>query len=183
MAKRVLYALSTGDILQWQDTEAMSYADPGEGSGVLPVTDDQWADRELFARVVNGALVSEGSAPGPTLDQIKADKILEINAAFEQAASALTDGYTSSERLTWATQQAEALAWDANQTAPTPYLDSVALARGIPADEMRAKTRDQARLFLSESAKLVGKRQRLRDSVYAIQDGPGAAAELAAIQW
>lgn len=183
MAKRVLYALSTGDILQWQDTEAMSYAEPGQGAGVLPVTDEQWIDRESFARVVNGELAREGSAPGPTLDQAKADKILQINADFEQAASALTDGYTSSERLTWATQQAEALAWDANPAAPTPYLDSVAIARGIAADEMRSKTRDQARIFLSESAKLVGKRQRLRDSVYAVQDGPGAAAELAAIQW
>lgn len=106
-------------------------------------------------------------------------KLSQINSRFTQAAAALTDGYPEAERMTWATQQAEALAWAADNTAPTPYLDGLAAARGIEPDEMRQKTLAQIQLFMAASQQLVGKRQRLRDLAYEAKTPP----ELDAIQW
>jgi len=106
-------------------------------------------------------------------------KLSQINAAFNEAASALTAGYPEAERMTWATQQAEALAWEANSAEPTPYLDGLAAAREIDPLEMRQKTLAQTQLFMAASQQLVGKRQRLRDLVYEAE----TPEDLEAIQW
>src|SRR5690606_6584603 len=105
------------------------------------------------------------AAPEPTLEQLQEQQVAQINAAFEQAAVALTSGYPDAERLTWPVQQAEALAWAADPAAPTPYLDGLAAARGITPEEMRQMTLDQVNLFLAASQQLVGTRQRLRDQI------------------
>lgn len=116
------------------------------------------------------------AAPTPTLEELREYQVAQINAAFEQAAVALTSGYPEAERLTWPVQQAEALAWAADPAAPTPYLDGLAAARGITADDMRQKTLDQAQLFLQASQQLVGTRQRLRDQIYAAKTAKAVKA-------
>jgi len=119
------------------------------------------------------------AAPTPSFADMQAAKVVQVNAAFTQAAAALTEGYPEAERLTWATQQAEVLAWDADENAPTPYLDGLAAARGISPAEMRQKTLEQTQLFMAASQQLVGKRQRLRDLVYEAT----SPEDLDAIQW
>ncbi|MFY4027131.1 hypothetical protein ACOTI1_24030 [Achromobacter xylosoxidans] len=119
----------------------------------------------------------------PSIEEARRRKHAEINDAFESAASALTVGYPETERLTWTVQLQEVLAWDANSQAATPYLDGLAIERGISAIDMRTKTLEQVRQFLAASQVLVGKRQRLRDAVNAVQPGPNAINELAAIAW
>ena len=122
--------------------------------------------------------------PEPTIPDVKAQRVDAINAAFEAAASALTAGYPEAERLTWMVQQQEALAWQADQAAPTPWLDGLASQRGITPDEMRQLTLNQVQLFMAASQMLVGKRQRLRDAVYAVpDDAPDALDQIAAITW
>jgi hypothetical protein len=125
-----------------------------------------------------GSLEKKPIAP-PSLADLKAAKYAEIDAEFELEASALTAGYPNSERLTWAVQQSEALAWKANPEAATPYLNSLAMARGLDLDDMRRRTLDQTELFLAASALLLGKRQRLRDSVHAA----ASPQEVLAIHW
>lgn len=111
--------------------------------------------------------------------QSKEGKQAQINADFSKSAAALTDGYPEAERMTWAIQQQEALAWAANNETPTPYLDGLAAARGIDPWEMRQKTLDQTQLFMQASQQLVGKRQRLRDLVYEAK----TLQDIDAIQW
>lgn len=109
----------------------------------------------------------------------KAAKLSAINTDFGKAAKALTDGYPEAERLTWPVQQQEAMAWELDSSALTPYLDGLSVARGITPEQMRQKTLEQTQLFMSASQQLVGKRQRLRDLVHEAQS-PG---DLDAIQW
>lgn len=118
-----------------------------------------------------------------TFEQRRARQLAIINGAFERDAAALTAGYPETERLTWMVQQQEAMAWGADAGAATPYLDGLAAARGIDAATMRAKTLQQVQLFMSASQALVGKRQRLRDLIDAVIDGPEAAAQFDAITW
>lgn len=125
------------------------------------------------------AMWEANKPPEPTLDDLKAAKLSDINTAFEQEAKALTAGYPESERLTWPVQQAEALAFIADVSAPTPYLDMLAASRGISPAEMRGRTIEQTQLFLWASAEMVGKRQRLRDEVYKAQ----TPENLAVINW
>lgn len=104
-----------------------------------------------------------------SLEELRAAKLVELSEAFEVAAQLLTEGYPASERLTWPIQQGEALAWGIDSTAPTPYLDGLALARGIEPAEMRAKTLQAVQAFMTASRQLVGLRQRLRDEALAAQ--------------
>ena len=102
----------------------------------------------------------------------------------EQAAAALTAGYPEAERLTWPVQQREALAREADEQAPTPYLDGWVAARGITPTEMRGQTLTQVQTFMAAPQHLVGKRQRLRDAVHAVPaDAPDALEQIAAISW
>lgn len=144
------------------------------GVHAVPEHADEISD-ELFAKtiaevdgvwkLVNGAVVKL-PLPGPSFEDLKATKLARINTNFTGAAAALTEGYPEAERLTWPVQQQEAMAWAADSAAPTPYLDGLALARGIAAAEMRQKTLEQTQLFMQASQQLVGTRQRLRDLVH-----------------
>lgn len=111
----------------------------------------------------------EPPAPEPTLEEAQTAQLAQINADFEAAAQALTAGYPQGERLTWPVQQSEALAWAADNNAPTPYLDGLAAARGITPAEMRQLTLDQVNAFMAASQQLVGTRQRLRDEINAAE--------------
>lgn len=115
----------------------------------------------------------------PSIDELKSAKLAEIDAAFEMEAGEFMGGYPLSERLTWPVQQAEALSWKANPSVATPYLDSVATARGIDLQDMRQRTLEMAEQFIAGSAPLLGKRQRLRDEIESAR----TAEVLAGIVW
>lgn len=112
------------------------------------------------------------------LPALRAAKLQEINEGFEAACAALTEGYPGTEKLTWPTQHAEAIAWGADPTAPTPYLDGLAVARNIDPLDLREKTLYKVQLFLQASQFLVGTRQWLEDKINV-----ASAAELEQIHW
>ena len=114
-----------------------------------------------------------------TLSEVRAFQTGVINTAFESAAQALTAGYPPTERSTWFMQQSEALAWGANSTAPTPYLDGLATARGIEFDDMRRRTLGNVRLFMTASQQLIGKRQSIKSRI----DQATTAEAIAEIVW
>jgi hypothetical protein len=114
-----------------------------------------------------------------SLDAVKLRQHAAISAAFASAAETLTAGYPEAERLTWPTQQSEALAWEANNSTATPYLDSIAAARGIDVRQMRTLTLDQVHAFQTASAQLVGTRQKLRDQI----DAATTVSDVQAITW
>lgn len=116
---------------------------------------------------------------GMTLEEAKEFQQLQINASFQAASNALISGYPEGERLTWPTQQSEALAWQKDTNSPTPYLDSLAASRGITQEEMRTKTLDQTLAFLNASSDAVGLRQKLRDQISACT----TIEEIELIQW
>ena len=101
------------------------------------------------------------------LDGIAENKLQQINDAFEAAAAQLTAGYPPSEKMTWPMQQDEALAWRANNVSPTPFIDTLATARGISRAKFLSKTVAKVTAFRAASAQLVGAMQKCKDRVKA----------------
>ena len=69
--------------------------------------------------------------PVPTLEEVKAAKLSEINAAADRAIGTLTATYPDREISTFDKQESEARAYAADPTASTPLLSALAQARGI----------------------------------------------------
>jgi hypothetical protein len=191
-------AVPAGHVARWVTAlhpviNTKTYGDPGTGSWEViedhrkdklwlghgkPYTlgeDHEGQSYDGLGPVPEWLYAEEPPAPEPTLEEAQAAQLAQINADFEAAAQALTAGYPEAERLTWPIQQAEALAWAADDTAPTPYLDGLADARGITPAEMRTLTLAQVQAFQAASQQLVGTRQRLRDEI-------NAAATVAAVR-
>lgn len=118
-----------------------------------------------------------------TLAAAPGEGVAAVNAAFEAAAARLTVSYPPSERLTWPIQEGEALAWNADNNALTPYIDALSGARGIPRELYLQKTLAKVQAFRAASALMVGTRQKALDKIAAAQDVAGInAARDAALQ-
>lgn len=118
--------------------------------------------------------VADGSAPesasAPTLVELKQLKLADVNGAFEEATAKLTVGYPPSEKDSWPNQTNEAMAWYADNNAPTPYLDALAGFRGIDPIDYRQRTVNKIMLYKEASAFLIGTRQKYADQIEAAED-------------
>lgn len=125
------------------------------------------------------------AAPQPSASaaqRLIASTHARINAAYEAAVMSLISGYPQNEVASWPKQEAEARAWLADNSAPTPWIDGAMFARGVSKAELVLKIIVQADQLAPLHGALTGKRQMLRDQIDAL--GPNATAEqLNAIQW
>ena len=101
--------------------------------------------------------------PVPTLDEAKAAKLSEINAAADRAIATLTATYPDREISTFDKQEAEARAYATDPTASTPLLSALATARGIPLPELVERVLAKADAFGIASGHIIGQRQALED--------------------
>jgi len=114
-------------------------------------------------KIVNGKLVKKTQ---PDLaNDAKPRKLIEINAAFDQAMNALVTGYPEREIASWPQQEREARAFTADPTAATPLLDAIAAACGVNKDVLAAKIVTKADQFAAVAGALIGKRQALEDAI------------------
>lgn len=113
---------------------------------------------------VNGALVIT-EPPAPSLESLKAAALANLNAESQKIADSLTAGYPEFEKLTWEDQRREALAWDADNSTPTPYIDVLAAQRGIDRVDYLKRTVAKTTAFANAAQKLVGQRQKYEDQI------------------
>ena len=92
----------------------------------------------------------------------KAAKIDEINNRAQDYINLATGAAEtpSFEVQTWAQQAAEAKAWHADSSAPTPMLSIIATQRGLPVDILRQKAYEKAVAYEQLVAVIAGKRQK-----------------------
>lgn len=105
--------------------------------------------------------------PVPTLEEVKAAKLSEINAVADRALATLTATYPDREISTFDKQESEARAYAADPTASTPLLSALAQARGVPLDELVRRVLAKADAFAVASGSIVGQRQALEDRLDA----------------
>lgn len=101
----------------------------------------------------------------PDVDRAKNVKLAEINTTYNIATSALVTTYPQTELLTFDKQEKEARSWDADNTAATPFLDGIALARGIDKAELVRRVIAKSDAFQTAVATLTGLRQRYEDQL------------------
>lgn len=119
------------------------------------------------------------SAPAvaPDWPTLIAAHTLTNNSAYDAAIGKLTSDYPAAEIATWERQRAEVVAWAADSTATTPWIDIAATARGLDRDEYLARTLAKVNAFAMASAYLTGRRQGIDDQLRAAT----TAEELAAV--
>lgn len=99
----------------------------------------------------------------PDVDQAKAAKLAEINSTYDAATSALVATYPQTELLTFDQQEAEARAWEADNSAETRLVDKLAEGRQMDKAELVRRIIVKADAFKLAAGYLTGQRQRYED--------------------
>ncbi|BBN53143.1 hypothetical protein TRE132_12680 [Pseudomonas chlororaphis subsp. aurantiaca] len=63
MSKQVLYCVTSGTVIDWQDLDQFAYAAPAPTMKVLPVTAEQWKQKDALHFVLNGELTRVDGPP------------------------------------------------------------------------------------------------------------------------
>lgn len=112
----------------------------------------------------------------PDLPELKAIKLNEINAAYQQAIATLTPTYPDDERLTFDKQEQEARAWLADNSTSTPFIDALAAGRQMDKAELVSRIIAKADAFALASGSLTGQRQRYEDMLDVAETADAVAA-------
>jgi hypothetical protein len=98
----------------------------------IQITDEQWQEcinNQGTRQFIDGVLVTY-VAP-VTLAQAKDIKLAEVKVAYNTTVSALVGNTDEFELTSWSIQESEARAYVASNTAITPLLSGIIIARGL----------------------------------------------------
>lgn len=167
-------ALGVSDAAWWPEEDQSPALAEFERYGDETLTVD--ADRQV---VVVTRSVEPWSAEeiAEYINSLRPGLIEQNNLAYEAAIANLTRDYPAAEIQTWERQRAEVIAWEADENAPTPWIDLAASARGLDRNEYLARTLAKVHAFAQASAWLTGRRQGIDDAIRAA----ATPADLAAI--
>lgn len=131
--------------------------------------EEEWKAVNAYAKAHPECVTEEQPyvPPVPTFEEAKAAKLSEINKAADKALNALTTTYPDREISTFDKQEAEARAYMADHTVPTPLLSALAKARGLSMDELVERVITKADAFAAASGYIIGQRQALKDQLDA----------------
>lgn len=103
------------------------------------------------------------------IDGLKSVKLVALNAAAQAFINkhAGIDSVPEFEFASWSIQASEAKAWQLDKNAPTPVLDGIATARGIPADTLKAAALRKTLAYEQLAAHVAGQRQALQSKIEA----------------
>mgnify|MGYP000472430365 FL=1 len=127
--------------------------------------EEEWKAVNAYAKAHPECVTEEQPyvPPVPTFKEAKAAKLSEINKAADKIMAALISTYPDREISTFDKQEAEARAYMADPTAPTPLLSALAKARGLSMDELVKRVIAKADAFAVASGSIIGQRQALED--------------------
>lgn len=105
-----------------------------------------------------------------SLEQLLGNKQAEIVQKFKAAMSPITGIYTDEDIASFPTQEAEAKAWQADNTATTPFIDGL-LANRPTVDKAALVQRiiDNATTYKAVAGPAIGKKQHYEDQLYALK--------------
>ena len=124
-----------------------------------------------YHRLEDGQWILPKDRQPHLLADAKAAKLHRLNEAaqaFIHNAAGL-DNVPDFEFASWSIQAAEAKAWAAEPSAPTPVLDQIAASRGIPAATLKAAALRKTLAYEHLSAHIAGQRQALQSKIDATE--------------
>lgn len=124
-----------------------------------------------YHRLEDGQWILPKDRQPHLLADAKAAKLHRLNdaaQAFIHDAAGL-DNVPDFEFASWSIQAAEAKAWAAEPSAPTPVLDQIAASRGIPAATLKAAALRKTLAYEHLSAHIAGQRQALQSKIDAAE--------------
>lgn len=129
--------------------------------------EEEWKAVNAYAKAHPECVTEEQPyvPPVPTFKEAKAAKLSEINKAADKIMAALISTYPDREISTFDKQEAEARAYMADPTAPTPLLSALAKARGLSMDELVKRVIAKADAFAAAFGYIIGQRQALEDQL------------------
>ena len=133
--------------------------------------------QEGYTRVWRGAWfqVLDEDVPTEPVPIVSSDQLrAALTAEYEHRMQAIAEGYPPSERESWPVQTSEAYALLADSTAPTPWIDAAATARGLDRVELAQRIAAKDAQYRVYSGTLSGVRQRIEDQIDAAGDDPAA---------
>ena len=111
-----------------------------------------------------------GHAPVQPLEEARAAKLAEINAACDAILNAAVQTYPDSEVLTFDQQTAEAKAYLASGTASdAPLLSALSTRRGIEFGDLVNRVMAKHNAFSVLSGAVIGQRQEIEDKLNACE--------------
>jgi hypothetical protein len=135
----------------------------------IKLTNEEWQDcvnNPGLRKVDSGAKkIIVFTPPPPVLDDVKASKFAEINAAADAALASVTSAYPDSERTSWDKQETEARAWLLDGSTATPLLDGIIAGRGMDKATLVGKVIAKADAFAMLAGGVFGQRQAFEDTV------------------
>ena len=159
----LVYKISDGRL--WDVEEARYVAEAPAGKQVITLYSNGKPGGEDYLK---RTLVFYGYTVGPelkTLDELKTEKLAEINEKCDAALKAMTPTYPDRELLTFDQQKQEALAYTADPSSSCPLLSPLASARGISLGLLCQKVIAKATAFSAVSGALIGQRQAYEDKL------------------
>lgn len=96
--------------------------------------------------------------------------LAEINQAYAQAVADMVRDTPDFERESWPKQEFEAKLYVLDNNSPTPYVDVLATARGIPRALLLTKILEKVALYEAAHAYLTGLRQAKEDALNALAE-------------
>lgn len=115
-------------------------------------------DGSVFPPVVRKTVVDEEIAVN--VDAAHKSAVARIDSEFNIEIAKLNSKYPKAEQETWAVQRAEAIAWLRDQSHPTPFIDTIAAARGMDPKQLRHKVIENVNRYDRIVGELIGKKQR-----------------------
>lgn len=110
------------------------------------------------------------------------NQIALINADYSTAIHDMVKDTPDFERESWPKQEAEAKAFSIEQSSQTPYIDKLALSRGIPREILLTKVLEKVSLYEEAHAHLTGIRQAKEDALKALPEDC-TLEDIEAITW
>lgn len=163
METDIVYKLADGRLWDVESACFVSEADPAKNLITLyangkPAGEDYLKRTLVFYKFVVGPELK-------TLEEVKADKLAEINSLCESRLAQITPTYPDKELLTFDQQKSEAIAYQADPSAECPLLEALAAARGISLELLCEKVMAKAAVFSAASGTLIGQRQAYEDAL------------------
>ena len=121
--------------------------------------DGAWAENKELAAEIKAAALAKA----------RAGRLAALNAAAQAYidAAAETDKLPAFEVQTWPLQAVEAKAWAADNAVPTPVLDGIAAARGVPVEQLKAAALRKTLAYEALTTSIAGQRQALQSKIEA----------------